>query len=32
MSDALEGYGKSARLSAAAQASLLASVGLRLHG
>jgi hypothetical protein len=32
MSDALEGYGKSARLSAAVQASLLASVGLRLHG
>lgn len=32
MGDALEGYGKSATLSAAAQASLLASVGLRLHG
>jgi hypothetical protein len=32
MSDALDGYGKSAKLSAGAQASLLASVGLRLHG
>jgi hypothetical protein len=32
MGDALEGYGTGAKLSAAAQASLLASVGLRLHG
>jgi hypothetical protein len=32
MSDALDGYGKSAKLSAGAQASLLASGGLRLHG
>jgi len=32
MGDALESYGQSVRLSAATQASLLASVGLRLHG
>lgn len=32
MGDALEGYGTCDSLPAAAQASLLASVGLRLHG
>lgn len=32
MGDALEGYGNRDSLPAAAQASLLASVGLRLHG
>ena len=32
MGDALEGYGESDSLPMAAQTSLLASVGLRLHG
>lgn len=32
MGDALEGYGACETLPAAAQSSLLASVGLRLHG